>query len=88
MNETREVRLLLRSGEHAVGFPDARESQSGQLVLLGKSDDGQFAHFGPFSIDDVEAIELIEESESAFVAEPPPRPVTSFDPFTPDDQRV
>ena len=46
VDETKEVRVRLKSGEVAVGFPDSRESQYGQLVLLGKTVDGQFEHQG------------------------------------------
>jgi len=88
VDETKEVRVRLKSGEDAVGFPDSRESQNGKLVLLGKTDDGQFEHLGPFAIDDIETVEISDDSGSADVASLPPRPVTTLDPYTPDNERV
>ena len=88
LDETKEVQVTLQSGESAVGFPDARESENGLLVLLGKTDDGSFEHLGPFSIDDVAAVELHGASAESTSPAPPPRPVTTLDPYAPDDQRV
>jgi hypothetical protein len=51
VNETRPVRVVLKSGESATGFPDARQSTNGQLVLVAIAEGNQL--LGPFSIDDV-----------------------------------
>lgn len=88
LDETKDVCVTLKSGESVVGFPDARESENGLLVLLGKTDDGNFEHCGPFSIDDVEAVELCGDSATGAAPVPPPRPVTTLDPHAPDDQRI
>ncbi|MEZ5942403.1 MAG: hypothetical protein R3C18_13500 [Planctomycetaceae bacterium] len=55
INETHKVQVTLDSGHSVSGFPDSRESQRGQLVLLG--DDG---HVGPYSIDSIVAIERVD----------------------------
>ncbi|MCA9044260.1 MAG: hypothetical protein KDA69_08070 [Planctomycetaceae bacterium] len=55
INETHKVQVTLESGHAVSGFPDSRESQRGQLVLLG--DDG---HVGPYSIDSIVAIEQVD----------------------------
>ncbi len=52
VDETYEVRVRLRSGAEHVGFPNARESRRGMLVLEGTE-----GPIGPFSIDDIESIE-------------------------------
>ncbi len=54
LDETYEVQVLLRSGQCVTGFPDARESRQGMLVLQGKN-----APIGPISIDDIESIERV-----------------------------
>lgn len=51
VNETRAVQVTLKSGESFSGFPDARESTHGQLVLISIS--GGSESLGPFSIDDI-----------------------------------
>lgn len=48
LNETHEVVVHLRSGESVTGFPDARRSKRGELVLAGTG-----ADYGPYRIDDV-----------------------------------
>ena len=48
VNETHEVEVRMNDGTTHRGFPDARESRRGQLVL--QRIDGRA---GPFSIDDV-----------------------------------
>jgi len=88
VDETKEVRVRLKSGEVAVGFPDSRESQNGQLVLLGKTDDDRFEQLGPFPIDDIETVEITDDGRSTDVGNLPPGPVTTLDPYTPDNQRV
>jgi hypothetical protein len=59
IDETTAVRVSLKDGQTVSGFPDARESQHGELYLLGR-DPGQTFRtnmLGPFSIDDVQAVE-------------------------------
>ena len=51
LDETYEVELRTRTGEEFRGFPNARGSQRGRLLLQGG--DGPI---GPFSIDDVVAV--------------------------------
>lgn len=48
LNETHAVAVQLRSGERVVGFPDARRSKKGELVLEGTD-----RQYGPYRIDDV-----------------------------------
>ena len=48
LNETHAVTVKLRSGESVTGFPDARRSGRGELVLAGKD-----ADHGPYRMDDV-----------------------------------
>jgi len=54
LNETHEVTVRLHSGETWIGFPDARASQRGRLVLTGKTGDA-----GPFSLDDVAEVQMV-----------------------------
>jgi|GEM_PF-2518520 len=58
INETCQVQVRLQSGETAQGFPDARNSQRGQLILL--CPDNRVA--GPFSIDDIVAVEQVPDN--------------------------
>lgn len=51
VNETRQVRVDLRDGGQAEGFPDARLSQRGQLVLL--TGGSAPTELGPYPIDDI-----------------------------------
>jgi hypothetical protein len=53
LDETSLVRVLLNDGRCVTGYPDARESAAGQLMLL----DEQGACLGPYSIDDVQSVE-------------------------------
>jgi len=57
VNETQAVRVILKSGETVSGFPDARESKNGQLVLIPLEAAGE--RTGPFSIDDIAEVEPI-----------------------------
>lgn len=57
MNETLPLRVRRRDGDVCVGYPDARESQRGNLVLL--SENGR--QLGPFSIDDIVEIRRVGE---------------------------
>jgi hypothetical protein len=57
VNETREVQVTLKTGETWVGFPDARQSTEGRLVLV--SADRSLGQFGPFSIDDIARVDAV-----------------------------
>lgn len=61
VNETHQVRVSLRDGTSATGFPDSRLSVRGTLVVIDGGSDGVEEH-GPFSIDDVVAIEVMADS--------------------------
>ena len=58
IDETREVLVTLRDGRSVAGFPDARQSVQGQLVLVGRDPDNprRSAEHGPFSLDEIVAI--------------------------------
>lgn len=56
VEETYPVTVTLRDGVTATGYPNARESTAGQLVLLGSSDPTTGQLLGPFSIDDVREV--------------------------------
>ncbi len=86
LNETQEVRVELRSGETVTGYPDARESGRGQLVLTAATEVG-FDQLGPFSIDEISAVEAVSEPDPASAALPARIPTTLL-PGTPDDERV
>ena len=58
VNETSAVRIHLKTGATHEGYPDARKSKLGQLVLLSTGADG-LEELGPFSIDDVESAEPV-----------------------------
>jgi hypothetical protein len=57
VNETREVVVTLKSGETFSGFPDARQSTLGQLVLISSNRNQK--PFGPFSIDDIATVDAV-----------------------------
>jgi hypothetical protein len=61
IDETREVRVTLRDGRIFEGFPDARKSVQGELVLVGRDqiDPHRSAEFGPFSLDEIAAVDRI-----------------------------
>jgi len=54
VDETYQVGVTLRDGTQHVGYPDARQSERGRLVLVG--DDGES---GPLSLDDIQSVERI-----------------------------
>ena len=57
IDETRPVTVQLHDGTLRMGYPDARQSQQGQLVLLCRADNGPgFQECGPFSLDDIAAV--------------------------------
>ena len=59
VNESREVRVRLRDGTTAAGFPDNRRSQRGKLFLVGRSAAGALEDHGPYSIDEIAAVEPV-----------------------------
>ncbi len=52
IDETYRVKVTLRDGTQRSGYPDARQTERGRLVLLG--DDGEI---GPLSLDDIQNVE-------------------------------
>lgn len=58
IEETSEVEVRLQDGRIFIGFPNSRNSQHGELALLGGeiSHDGPPAEVGPFSIDQIVAV--------------------------------
>jgi len=60
IDETHAVSLTLRDGRQFTGFPDARQSQQGQLVLLTRAGaDARLTEAGPFSIDDIASVQRV-----------------------------
>ena len=57
INETCEVRVNLKDGTVVVGFPDARRSQQGWLLLVSSLPSDSKEH-GPISIDDITSVSL------------------------------
>ena len=58
VSETREVRVRLADGREIVGYPDGRQSKQGELVLLARTATGRIDEQGPFSIDEIAAVEV------------------------------
>ncbi len=58
IDEARRVEVTLRDGRSLTGYPDARESQQGQLVLVARdpASPGRHEEHGPFSLDEIVAI--------------------------------
>jgi hypothetical protein len=56
IEESFEVEITLRDGSGYVGFPDARRSRRGEILLVRLGDQGQSQEAGPFSIDEVIAV--------------------------------
>ena len=58
IDETAHVVVTLKNGTTAAGFPDARETDLGQLVLLAPNSAGSRQHkqIGPFSIDEIASV--------------------------------
>jgi hypothetical protein len=62
IDETRPVCVELRDGRRFVGYPDARASGKGRLVLLAARGDGPgLEELGPFSIDEIARVEPTDE---------------------------
>lgn len=60
LNETHEVVVCLRDGSEHRGYPDARQSERGMLVLLGRSESAGAIQLGPFTIDDVVSVTRVD----------------------------
>ncbi len=58
LDESYEVRITLKDSRQLTGFPDARESHRGMLVLFSTSETGS-RHAGPISIDDIASVEHV-----------------------------
>ena len=58
VNETYEVRVTLKDGHEVLGFPNARSSKQGQLVLLctARSASPGAEERGPYSIDEIASV--------------------------------
>jgi hypothetical protein len=59
VDETHEVRVTLANGTALIGYPDARKSQKGWLVLVSTAADTSGDEPGPFSIDEVVEVERV-----------------------------
>jgi hypothetical protein len=55
IDEARKVTVTLRDGRAFTGFPDARQSKLGQLVLVARDPGRSGGHedHGPYSIDEI-----------------------------------
>jgi len=62
VNETNEVQVTLKDGTTIVGFPDARQSTRGRLVLLCRCESRQSEASGPHSIDDVASVARVSRA--------------------------
>ncbi|HUG91023.1 MAG TPA: hypothetical protein VML55_09330 [Planctomycetaceae bacterium] len=57
VDESREIRVTLRDGRVVTGYPDARQSQRGRLVVVApRAGSRGFDEHGPFAIDDIVSI--------------------------------
>ncbi len=61
VDETSEVRIVLKDGTEIIGFPDARETKRGQLMMFARSNSEARAseQAGPFSLDDIASVERL-----------------------------
>ena len=58
IDETRQVKVLLRDGRSFIGYPDARQSQQGHMVLVARDPTNPRRHelHSPFPIDEIAAV--------------------------------
>ncbi len=56
VHETHEVQITLKDGRTLSGFPDARQSLRGILVLVGSDDGGAIVSSDPIVIDQITAV--------------------------------
>ena len=54
LDESHPVKLQLRNGDCHCGYPNARASERGQLILQGLRNSGSQGELGPFSIDEIQ----------------------------------
>ncbi|MEX2287433.1 MAG: hypothetical protein WD648_10110 [Planctomycetaceae bacterium] len=59
VDETHEVRITLSGGSTFTGYPDARKSQKGWLVLVATGGGSSGEELGPYSIDEILEVERI-----------------------------
>lgn len=59
LDESHPVELLMRTGETQRGYPDARASERGQLVLHSLRSSGTPGGLGLFSIDDIQSVQRL-----------------------------
>lgn len=57
IEESYVVTVTLRDGRRHSGYPDARRSRQGRLVLIGERREGRVQELGPFKIDDVQDVQ-------------------------------
>lgn len=57
IDESSAVTVVSKSGQRTTGYPDARESEQGSLVLVCRDPaTGRSHNAGPFSIDEIESV--------------------------------
>ncbi|MDB5391537.1 MAG: hypothetical protein JWM11_7183, partial [Planctomycetaceae bacterium] len=57
IDESSAVTVVLKNGEQITGYPDARQSEQGQLVLVCRDPQtGRSQDAGPFSIDSIDRV--------------------------------
>lgn len=56
LDETHAVRVQLKRGDAAEGYPDARQTRQGMLVVTRRGTDGQWTSLGPWSIDEIVSV--------------------------------
>jgi hypothetical protein len=59
IDEAQRIVVVLKDGRRFTGFPNARESTQGMLVLVGRTstEPKRFETLGPFSLDEIARIE-------------------------------
>ena len=61
IDESSAVTVTLKNGRQVTGFPDARQSEQGQLVILCRDPNGgRTTSEGPFSMEDISAIVRVQ----------------------------
>ena len=58
VHETHRMEVLLHDGSRLSGYPDARQSLRGMLVLIGTDADGAMITHGAVSIDQIADVRL------------------------------
>ena len=59
VHETNLVDVLLHDGSRLCGYPDARQSLRGMLVLVGTNDDGSMITHPAISIDQIAQVQCL-----------------------------